>query len=193
MTYPHKDAPTNLPVLDVITQRWSPVCFSDEALTDEQIQTLFEAARWAPSSYNEQPWRFVYAAKNDNGREALENLLLDGNAWAKDAGLLIVAFGKKAYDKNDKPNRHYLYDTGCAMGYLFLQATSMGLIGHEMGGFRWQDANTELGVPDTMEAVAMMAVGHPGDPDTLSEELHARQISDRARLPLSDIAKRGRW
>src|SRR3989344_5959464 len=121
MDYPRKPAPADHEILEVIEKRWSPLAFSNEPLSDDVIQRLFEAARWAPSSFNEQPWLYVYAAKDDPGRPALESLLVEGNSWAKDAGLLVISFAKKAFAKNAKPNYHHMHDVGAATGYLVLQ------------------------------------------------------------------------
>lgn len=167
--------------------------FDPAPLTTEQIGSLFEAARWAPSSYNEQPWRYIYAGKNDAGRTELESLLVEGNAWAKNAGLLIVSFAKKTFAKNGKPNRHYLHDTGAASFAITLQATSMGLISHQMSGFAVDKANSVLGVPDDFEPGSMMAVGNAADVSTFPEDMQQRDKAPRGRNPRESFAFPGKF
>lgn len=191
--YPQKNTPLDADIIDVIRNRWSPLAFNPTPLHEDEIASLFEAARWAPSCYGEQPWRYIYACKGDDGRENLESLLAEGNSWAKNAGLLIVGFAKTTFDKNGNKNSFDLYDTGCATGFLTLQATSMGLISHQMGGFDAEKANNLLGVPKDFEPAAMIAVGHPGDTKDLSEDLQKRQDAPRQRLPRETIAMRGHY
>lgn len=193
MKYPAKPAVTDAPVIEVIQNRWSPVIFSDKALSEKEITSIFEAARWAPSSFNEQPWRYVYAGKGDMGRDILEGLLVEGNAWAKDAGLLVLGFSSKIFKKNGKPNRHYLHDTGAASALITLQATSMGLITHQMEGFDFKRANEALGVPPEFEPGSMMAVGYPGDPAKAPEKYRERDAGPRTRNPRSSFASRGKF
>lgn len=193
MQFPHKPAPADFDILQSIRERWSPVIFSDQAVEQEKIDTLFEAARWAPSCYNEQPWRFVYAAKDDEHREKLESLLAEGNAWAKQAGILLITFTRKTFTRNDKENRHAMYDAGCATGYLFLQLSSLGLIGHSMAGFDWQKANDLLGVPEEYLAASMTAIGYPGDPANANAALREREAGERVRNEQSEFVFRGTW
>lgn len=154
------DAHSNIHTL--LSERFSPKEFKDDAISPEQIASLLEAARTAPSSYNEQPWRFVYAEKGDPGRTAIESLLVEGNAWAKVAPLLIVSFAKKTLTSNGKENRFALHDLGGANLSVMLQAVSLGLAAHEMGGFKADEANALLGVPDDFVPGSMMAVGRSG-------------------------------
>lgn len=193
MQYPAKPAVPDAPVLDVILNRWSPVMFDPAPLSEQQTASLFEAARWAPSSFNEQPWRYVYAGKNDPGRENLESLLVESNAWAKNAGLLILSFAKKTFAKNGKPNRHYLHDTGAASVLMTLQATSMGLISHQMAGFAVDKANAVLGVPDDCEPGSMMAIGYPANPASFAADMQERDKSPRMRNPQSSFAALGKF
>lgn len=193
MTYPSNPAATDFPVTEIIARRWSPVVFDPAPLSDAEIGSLFEAARWAPSSFNEQPWRYVYARKGDAGRDEIEALLMDGNAWAKNAGLLIVSFGHKNFTYNGKPNHHWLHDTGAASMAITLQAESMGLITHQMAGFHMDKANAALGVPDDFEPGSMMAVGRPGDVKSAPEDLQKRQQSPRTRNPQNAFAFKGRY
>lgn len=193
MKYPAKPATTDTPLLEVIADRWSPVLFDPTPLKPEQIASLFEAARWAPSSFNEQPWRYVYAGKSDEGREHLESLLAEGNAWAKNAGLLILSFAKKAFARNDKPNRHYLHDTGAASFAMTLQATSMGLVSHQMAGFAVDTANTILGVPDDFEPGSMIAIGYAADPAGFPDDMQTRDKAPRSRNSRDSFAFPGKY
>lgn len=191
--YPSNPAPADAPLIDIIKNRWSPYAFSGKAIPADKVAALFEAARWAPSSFNEQPWRYIYALKEDTDRKMIESLLVDGNAWAKDAGLLMISFAKKTFARNGKPNRHCMHDLGCANGFITLQAESMGLVTHQMAGFFVEKANEVLGVPDDYEPGSMMAVGFPGDPKTISEDLQKREQTPRTRNAASSFAMRGRW
>ncbi len=191
---PKKPADTSLPILDAFKERWSPFAFNDQPIEPEKIQTMFEAARWAPSSYNEQPWRYVYATKEDGEeREKLESLLVEGNSWAKNAYILLIDFAKITYTKNQNPNRISMYDTGAATAYLAAQLSSLGLIGHQMGGFFMEKANDVLGVPDDFEPCSMMAIGYPADVSLLSPELQQRQNAPRSRKEQGEFVFRSKW
>lgn len=192
--FPQNPAPTDLPILDAIKQRWSPLAFSDQRIEEEKIATLFEAARWAPSSFNEQPWRHVYATKEDSeDRLRLESLLVEGNSWAKKAYILMISFAKKTFASNGKENRHAMHDLGCATGYMAMQCQSLGLIGHQMAGFDFRKANELLGVPDDFVPGSMMAIGHPADPSLLPPELQERERQPRTRKPQEGFVFRGKW
>ena len=181
MKYPAKPAKPDAPIHELILNRWSPVMFNPSPLSAEQTASLFEAARWAASSFNEQPWRYIYAGKNDPGRETLESLLVEGNAWAKNAGLLILSFAKKTFTKNGKPNRYNLHDVGAASAIMTLQASSMGLISHQMEGFDTARANAALGVPDEFVPGSMIAIGYPADPTSFPDDMQKRDASPRVR------------
>lgn len=191
--FPSKPAQTDTNILPAIANRWSPVIFSSETVEDEKVAAIFESARWAPSAFNEQPWRYVYAQKGDEGREVLEDLLLEGNAWAKDAGMLLIGFASTKFVRNGKENAYALHDTGCATGYMFLQLESLGLIGHEMAGFRKDDANALLGVPPEFVPTSMMAIGYPGDRASAAPELQEREKGERQRHPVESFAFKGGW
>ena len=194
MTIPHKPAPVAYPILDPILERWSPLAFSDRLVEPEKIATFFEAARWSPSSYNEQPWRYIYTLKDDGTfREALEGLLAPGNAWAKNAGVLGISFARRTFAKNGKENRSALHDLGCATGYMMLQLSSLGLVGHQMAGFDSENANSILGVPEDFLPGSMMAIGYPGDHAALSEDLQKREDGPRNRNAVDAFAFRGGW
>jgi len=193
--YPRNDATNKYQINEVIKKRWSPVAFSSEPIEPDKINSLFEAMRWAPSSRNEQPWRIIYATKGEpKDYERLASLLNEDNGYAKDAYFLGVICALKHHIYKNKPNRTYLYDTGAAAENLFLQAVSMGLAAHEMGGFDQEGVYEKLGIPeDEVYAVAMIAVGYPGDESKLSEELKKKQNKIRERKPIAEIAMRGKW
>lgn len=192
--YPRNDADTEKPLIEPIKRRWSSVAFSPEPLSQEQVATLFEAARWTQSSRNEQPWRFIYATKDDEDNyQRLSSLLNEGNQYATNAYLLFLGCAILDYEYKNKPSRHAQFDTGAAMNNIFLQAVGMGLVAHEMGGFDAERAIKELGIPDRVEPMAMMAVGYPGDAEELSEKLKEKQNKVRQRRPLSEIAFLGFW
>ncbi len=194
MPYPINIAPADSPILDPIKQRWSPVAFSDTPIETEQIKILFEAARWAPSSFNEQPWRYIYALKTDGEkRMQLESLLVESNAWAKNAFLLGISFASLSFARNNKPNRHAMHDLGCATGYMVLQATQLGLVSHQMAGFDHEKANTVLGVPADYSPGSMFAIGHYGDRSARSEDVRKREEAPRSRKVISEFAFQGEW
>lgn len=191
MPYPHNLAVTDLPVLDVIKERWSPRAISALKVEDEKIHTLFEAARWAPSASNLQPWMYIYATKDDgDARIKLESLLVEGNSWAKNAYVLIVAFGNTKRTKSDgtiADNYHALHDTGAASAYLALQAEPLGLVAHQIAGFDMAKANELLGVPKTFAPTSMIAIGYPDDPASLAPPLQEREKAPRIRKPQSEF------
>ena len=194
MTYPDKPASTSLPVVDAIQDRWSPFAFSEQPIEEEKLRTIFEAARWAPSSYNEQPWRYVYATKDDGAmREAMESLLVEGNSWAKHAYLLIVSFASAHLARNGNENRFAMHDLGAANSNIAMQLPSLGLVGHQMGGFDALRSNEVLGVPSEYVPGSMIAIGYPGDVSDLSEDLRKRHDAQRIRKEQSEFVFHGKW
>ena len=171
--------------------RWSPRAMSGEALSDEELMPLFEAARWAPSSYNAQQRRFLYARKDTPNWDMFFDLLAGGNkTWAKNAAVLAVVVSRKNFEFNGKPSRTHLFDTGAAWENLALEATRRGLIAHGMQGFDYEKAQQALNVPDDFEVCAMIAIGKKGKKEDLPENLQKmEQPSDRR--PLSEIAIEG--
>ena len=156
--------------------RWSPRAMTGEEITPEELMRMFEAARWAMSSFNNQSWRFLYALKNTPHWETFFNLLTQSNqAWCKNAAALIVVVSKTTFDHNNKPSRTHSYDTGAAWYSFALQGTMMGLVVHGMQGFNYEKAKEDLGVPDGYQVEAMAAVGRPGDPDDLPLALQQRE------------------
>jgi nitroreductase len=190
-----KPAPVDHSVHDLIRDRWSPRALSPEPLPIATILSLFEAARWAASSYNEQPWRFLVAPRQDAIEfERLLGCLVPGNqAWAKDAGLLAVAVARLDLERNGKPNRHALHDVGAAIAHLVLQATAMGLASHAMAGFDVARVRETYAVPAGYEPLTALAIGKPGNPEALPPELRERERAPRTRRPLAELLFKGRF
>ncbi len=181
------------PVQSIIVNRWSGRAMSGEPITDQQLFSLFEAARWAPSSYNNQSWRFIYAKRDTPSWKILFNLLVPFNQdWAKNASALIVAFSKTTFDHNGKPARTHAFDAGAAWENLALQGVSMDLVVHGMEGFDYDKAKTDLKIPDGYEVHAMIAVGKPGRKEDLPQGLQEREtLSDRK--PISQFIFEGEF
>ncbi len=181
------------PIYDIFLKRWSPRAFSEQALTEGELMSLLEAARWAPSGFNEQPWRAVYALRNSDAWNGLFNLLVDANkVWAKNAGALLLFLSRKNFTHNNKPNGTHSYDTGAAWISLAFQAELMGLAAHGMAGFDHERARTELSIPDDFQVEAMAAVGHRGDPKNLPPEIAARE-KPSGRKSLRELVFEGRF
>ncbi len=165
------------PVESLIIKRWSPRAMSGEALSQKELMSLFEAARWAPSSYNGQPWRFIYALKGTASWDKLFDLLVPFNkSWVNNAGALVLVISKNTFDKNNEPSPTHSLDTGAATQNMLLQASAMGLVGHGMSGFDYDRARKELGIPDGYTVEAMYAFGRPAGAHVLPEELRAREV-----------------
>jgi nitroreductase len=179
------------PIETLFVARWSPRAMSGEPLTDAELKTLFEAARWAPSTYNEQEWRFLYARRDTPQWPTFFDLLVEGNqAWCKDAAVLCVVLAHKVFAKNGKPNPVHLFDTGCAFENLALQGTAMGLVVHGMQGFDYDRARLALSVPDDFAVAAMFAAGRPGPLSNLPEPMRERE-KPSDRKPVEEIICEG--
>jgi nitroreductase len=189
-----KAARTQQPVHELIGKRWSPRAFSSRDVPEEQIISLLEAARWAPSSYNEQPWRFIVARKSDSGNyEKLLGSLMELNQlWARSAPVLILTLAKKTFTHNGTPNFYALHDAGIALGHLAIQATALGLSLHIMGGFDRAAARAAFEIPEDYELGAAVALGYDGDPNTLPERFQQAEAAPRSRMPLADLVYAGR-
>jgi nitroreductase len=177
----------------LILSRWSPRSMTGEELGDDDIMSLFEAARWAPSSFNNQPWRFIYAKRNTEHWDRLFNLLVDVNkTWAKNAALLAVVISRKNFEFNEKPARTHQFDTGSAWENLALEASSRGIVAHGMQGFDYEKAKTELGIPADFEVMAMIAIGKRGPKENLPTELQDKE-KPNDRKALKDIIMEGTY
>jgi nitroreductase len=176
---------------EIFLNRWSPRAMSGEEISEDELMTLFEAAKWAPSSFNNQPWRFLYARRNTENWLPFFNLLAEFNqAWAKNASALIVITSKKTFEHNRKPARTHSFDAGAAWQNLALQGSARGLGVHGMQGFDYDKAREVLNVPDDCEVEAMVAVGKPGNKEELPEKLREREFPS-ARKKLSEIVFEG--
>jgi len=172
-------------------RRWSPRAMSGEAVTPAELSRLFEAARWAPSTYNEQEWRFRYAHRGSATWGTFFDLLLDANkAWCKDAGVLVAIFARTTFTKTGKPNPVHLFDCGAAFENLALQGAAMDLVVHGMAGFDWARAGKDLRAPAEFVPAAMFVVGRPGDPTKLPPELREREVPS-GRRPVAESAGEG--
>lgn len=170
------------PVLDVIKMRRSRRAYSDKLVEPEKIHSLFEAARWAPSSLNEQPWFYVYATRDQQLWNNIFDALKEGNKiWARHAPLLICSFARKNFIRFDSINPSARYDLGAANAFLSLQAAHLGLNVHQMAGFDLQTIIRNLNVPEKYEPVIVMAIGYPGDVETLPQHLKEREVAPRER------------
>jgi nitroreductase len=183
------------PIHELLANRWSPRAFSDQPVEPEKLLSLFEAARWTPSSANEQPWRFIIASK-ENGHvfSALAECLTEGNRrWAERAPLLVLALTQSTYTRTGRPYRHSWYDLGQSVALLTVQATALGLAVHQMGGFDPDKARRVLSTPEGFEPVIVLAVGYPGLPASLPEDLQTREHAPRSRKPLQDLVYSEEW
>ncbi len=171
-------------VRDFIIERWSPRAMSGETIPKEQLMSLFEAARWAPSSYNNQPWRFVYALRGTPAFEQFMNVLVDFNRqWAQHAAALVIIISKNDFEFNSKPSRTHAFDTGAAWQNIALQAPTMGLVVHGMEGFSYKRAKELIKLPEGYTIQAMFAVGKPGKKEDLPDELRKKEEkSDRKKV-----------
>ena len=179
------------PINALILNRWSPRSMTGEELDEQDIMPLFEAARWAPSSFNNQPWRFIYAKRDTGHWDRLFNLLVDTNKlWAKNAALLVVVISRKNFEFNEKPARTHQFDAGSAWQNLALEAHSRGIVAHGMQGFDYEKARVDLGIPVDFEVMAMIAIGKKAPKENLPAELQDKEkLSDRK--PLKDIIMEG--
>jgi len=171
-------------ILDLILNRWSPRAMSGEAISNEELMSLFEAARWAPSSFDNQPWRFIYATRDSKHWNTFFNLLGDFNqSWCKNASVLMVVISADNFSLNNKPSRTHSFDTGAAWENLALQGYSQGLVVHGMEGFDYDRAKKELNIPADYTVEAMIAIGKPGPITVLPEALQKREeLSDRKKI-----------
>lgn len=193
---PHaRPAETSVPISDLLKLRWSPRAFSSDAISGDEMARLFEAARWTPSAYNEQPWSFIVARREDEAAFArlLACLHPYNQVWAKRAALLVITATRTKFSLNSEANRTAFYDLGQAVACLSVQATLEGLAVHQMLGIEHDMARDACGVPEPYEVATALAIGRPGDPSNLSEALQQREGAPRTRKPVADFVFAGRW
>lgn len=185
-----KPAITSVPIAEPMASRWSGRAFvADAPVTQEQLTALLEAARWAPSCFGDQPWRYIVWDRFADEAEWQKgfSLLNEGNqAWVKDAAILMLAVGDTQFMRNAKPNRWGQHDTGAASMSICLQAASMGLMAHQMGGYDRERARVELGIPERFVLMSMIAVGTPAPQETLTGAILERELEPRQRAPLGE-------
>lgn len=193
----HKPAITQVPIDSTLANRWSGRAYdASKSISHEQVIALLEAARWAPSCFGDQPWRFVVLNKNTDAatwQQAFDCLVPGNQAWVKDAPLLLLVCADTLFTHNQKPNRFAEYDTGAATENLCLQASSMGLMAHQMGGYDSDKARATFGIPEQYTLMAMVSVGYPADIATLEGEALARETAERVRKPLSELFFANTW
>lgn len=186
----NKQAQTEYPVHELIAERWSPRSFADQSVPVEDIQSLFEAARWSASSYNEQPWRYVVGVKGDTGSyEKIFSCLNEFNqSWAGTAPILALSFARTHFSsQGEKPNAHAWHDVGAASAQLTLQAKSLGLYVHQMAGIEYEKIADVYNLPENIVPVAALAIGYADEPEKLPNDLQAGETAPRERKNLGDI------
>ena len=187
----HAQRTPDYPIEPIFLDRWSPRAMSGEPLDEAELMRLFEAARWAPSTYNEQEWRFLYARRDTPHWPAFFALLMEANqVWCAKAAVLMVVLSHKVFTRDGKPNPVHTFDAGASFENLALQGATMGLVVHGMAGFDRGKARATLGVPEDYDVEAMVAVGHPGDPAQLPSALQARETPS-GRKPVREFIGEG--
>jgi nitroreductase len=190
-----KPADVAHPIEELLRRRWSPRAFSGRLIEPHKMLSLFEAARWSASCYNEQPWHFIVASRDKPEVFArMLGCLIEGNqAWASHAPVLMVSVARLNFAQNGNPNRHAVHDVGLATAQMMIQAVAMGLFVHAMAGFYPDKVRDLYGVPEGYEPVAAIAVGYPGDPAALSDSLRQRELAPRVRKAIESFVFRGRF
>ena len=192
-----KPAITQVPIHDLIANRWSGRAYdADKTVSQTQVISLLEAARWAPSCFGDQPWRFVVMNKSTHAaawQKAFDCLAPSNQTWVKDTPMLVLVCADTLFGHNGQPNRWAQYDTGAAVENFCLQAEALGLMAHQMGGFNADTAREAFNVPPQFTLMAMISVGHAADISTISGEVLARETAERKRKPLEDLFFNGSW
>ncbi len=186
-----KPAITNLDIHPIIKNRWSPRSFSEKKVDPAKLRRIFEAARWAPSSFNEQPWRFIVGEKGDDSWDKLYECMVKFNQdWAKSAAVLIMSIGKQSSSKGGT-NKVYQYDVGQSMAYITFQAEAEGLVVHQMGGFSADKARELFSIPEDYVPLTMMALGYQDSPDSLEGDFVKMEKAPRVRKPFGELVFSG--
>ena len=190
-----KPAPADVSIHDLIARRWSPRAFADRPVSPDVLRQLFEAARWAASSNNDQPWFYLVAGRENPAefQKMLACLVEFNQGWAKAAPVLAISVARSNFAQDGSPNGHARHDVGAASALLCIQATALGLAVHQMAGFDAALARKTYGIPAEYEPVAAMAIGYAGDPASLPQKLRERETAPRARKPVSDFVFSGAW
>lgn len=192
-----KPATTQQPIHTLIADRWSGRAYdANQSVSEAQVISLLEAARWAPSCFGDQPWRFVVCNKTNNlqaWQAAFDSLVPGNQGWAVNAPVLLLICADTLFGHNDKPNKWAAYDTGAATENLCLQATADGLMAHQMGGFDAEKARAAFNVPARYQILAMVSIGYPAAIESLSGEAKERELASRSRKPLGELFFNGQW
>jgi nitroreductase len=190
-----KHAKTEHPIQDFVAHRWSPYGLADRDVSEADLRSLFEAARWAASSFNEQPWSYIVATRaQEEAFARLLSCLVEANqSWAKAAPVLALGVATLHFKRNGKPNRVALHDLGLASGNLVAEATARGLAVHQMGGILPDRAREIYAIPEGSEAVTGIAIGYAGDPEAFSKEIRERDLAPRERKPQQDFVFSTSW
>jgi nitroreductase len=189
-----KPALNQFSILETFRQRWSPRAFSDKPVETEKLQSIFEAARWAPSSMNEQPWRFIVGIKGDDSWQRIYDTLVEWNQqWAGNAPVLILNLGKRTFTYKGRPNATYHYDTGQAVAMMITEAQNLGLYTHQMGGFSREKAVELLHIPEDFHPLSVTALGYYGDASMLPEDMQESELAARKRRPLREMVYAGQF
>ena len=192
-----RKALTSVPIHELLARRWSPRAFdAKRAVTREQLATILEAGRWAPSCNGDEPWRYLIwdRARDPEGWQKAFDCLTESNRkWVKNVPLLMLSCAGSLFGHTGKPNRWTQHDTGAASVSMALQAVALGLIIHQMGGYDAEKARAAFGIPPEYTPMAMIAVGYQAEPEILDEETKAKELRPRARKPLAERFFEGGW
>ncbi|HQT25823.1 MAG TPA: nitroreductase family protein [Burkholderiales bacterium] len=192
-----KPAKTEYKIHEIIAERWSPRALdSSKPVSREHLHSLIEAARWAPSCFGDEPWRYIIwdrFADEPSWHKAFECLVPGNQSWCKNAPILMISLADTLFEYNDSPNRFGQYDTGAASENLVLQAEALGLAAHQMGGYDPEKARKTFSIPERFVCMSMIAVGHPASPEILDEDLRTKELAERVRKPASSRFFEGAW
>lgn len=190
-----KTAATNHPIHDLLRRRWSPRAFAERPIEPATLRSLLEAARWAPSCYNEQPWHFLVAPKDNKAEyDRMLGCLVEFNqSWAKTAPVLMISVASLRFTRNAKPNRHGHHDVGLAVENMVIQGMALGIYTHQMAGFDVGKTRQTYAIPEGYDPIAAIALGYPGDANSLPEELRKRELEPGTRKPMKNFVFTGRW
>ena len=190
-----KQATPDYPIHELIARRWSPYAFADRPVSDADLRSVFEAARWAASSYNEQPWTYIVATKVEGDAfERLLSCLVEGNqVWATAAPVLALGCTNLRFARNDKPNAAAIHDLGIASATLTLEATARGLCVHQMIGILPDKARELCRIPEGVQPVTGLAIGYAADPNALPEKYRERDLAPRGRKPVAEFVFGEEW
>ncbi|MBN3948986.1 MAG: nitroreductase family protein [Nostoc sp.] len=190
-----KKALTDYPIHEFLAERWSPYAFQDRPVSQADLRSLFEAARWSASSYNEQPWSYLVATQEnpDHFQQLLSCLVEANQIWAQNAPVLALGIASLRFTRNNQENKAAIHDLGLASGNLVVEATARGICVHQMIGILPDKARDLFDIPEGFEAWTAMAIGYRGDPITLPDALKERDLSPRQRKPLDQFVFSGKW